>query len=214
MIRLSRRPLCLFCCALMLVPFAGCKRRAAARAAAGAEVRPLQLTLHTRADVYALDLGGKTPHEYRDELTALARALVDQGGQFYREGRRLPPAPRVDLELEIHNNTDHDMDLFLGGDDGLRLELVGPGALPVEGPGPEFVLPAAERPVPRHVTLAPGQTLVEPFTRLETSHPSRLQRVYWTQAGAYVLRAVWRLPGPAGPMLLVSNPVRVTVHER
>jgi hypothetical protein len=78
---------------------------------------PLELKVVAKKDTYILDLGGKTPVEYRQLLAEAAKTAS------------LPPAPAVDLVVELRNSGDKGLQVWIGGDDNEPvLCLVGEGA--------------------------------------------------------------------------------------
>jgi hypothetical protein len=216
MTTLPRRPVLLLSLALLLAAPAGCAPRKVVTVST-AEVSPLRLTLHARTDVYALDLGGRAPHEYRAELDAGARDFMLRGPGFVPGGHTLKPAPPVDLELEIRNNSPRDVEFDLGGADQLTLNMFGPELVRIDGPRHAALGPCREPPpLPKHVRLAPGESYFEPVTQLEAPHPVHLCRWYWLRPGKYTVEATWHLPGPGlpnGGSVLQSNPVTLTVRE-
>jgi hypothetical protein len=210
MTTLPRRPVLLLSLALLLAAPAGCAPRRVMEMPT-AELAPLQLTLHARADVYALDLGGRAPHEYRAELDAGARDFMLRGPGFVRGGNTLKPAPQVDLELELRNTSPRDVEFDVGGGaDQLTLNVSGPELVRIDGPRHAAFGPGREPPLPKRVRLAPGESYFEPVTQLEAPHPIHLCRWYWTRPGEYTVAATWHLPG--GPVLQ-SNPVTLTIRE-
>jgi hypothetical protein len=157
---------------------------------------PLEAKLVVKKDTYTLDLGGKTPEQYRDAA------------------KKMPPKVDVDLVLELKNTSDKDIKIWIVGDlrdekhqDGgdyvtLKLDLQGPGA--VNGPVHE-VHKTPFTPPPTVHAIAPGKTWELPITTLSygthgVAHFSS-QRSCWTQAGGYTLTATFKTavsPKPDG----------------
>ena len=171
---------------------------------------PLEARLVARKDTYTLDLGGKTPEEFRK--------LV--------ESRHYPAAPEVDLVLEFHNTGDQEIKFLVGGhnpDIPVQLRLDGPGAMNVTlpaGPGSK----SQSRP-PEQVSLAPGKSHALPFGRLWTSNAGHEGcACYWTQPGEFTLVATYQtgvFPPPKdakpwnkefGTVTLTSSPVKLKVE--
>jgi hypothetical protein len=170
---------------------------------------PLQARLIAKKDTYVLDLGGKTPKEFR-------KLRKDP----------FPPAPAVHLELEFRNRGDKDLTFLVGGtnpDVPLLLKLDGPGAV-------NLVLPALDAGMvsqpPQQVTLAPGKTHTLPITRLMTSRIGREGTAsYWTEPGDYTLTATYKTaisPVPKGtkdngkgfgPVTVISAAVKLKVVD-
>ncbi len=110
----------------------------------------LDLLLLAHQTEYVLDLGGKSPAEFR-QLVLDLESKIQAGKPVFIESFPAPPA--VDLQVEILNRSDREVELWLGGDDSaLTLELTGPGALNVANAGPftANVVPS------ERVVLAPG----------------------------------------------------------
>jgi RNA polymerase sigma factor (sigma-70 family) len=146
---------------------------------------PLEARLVAKKDTYALDLGGKTPEEFRKGIENV-----------------YPATPVVDLELEFRNSGDKEFTFVVGGsnpDIPLLLKLEGPGAVNV-------TLPAQNAPIARapftQVTLAPGKTHTLPITSLMTKRLGRDGTAsYWLEPGDYTLTATYKTavsPAPAG----------------
>src|SRR5262245_37788466 len=107
---------------------------------------PLEARLVVKKDSYVLDLGGMSPDEFRKLLQPFPAP---------------PPAPKVDLVLELRNTGDKPLKFWKGN---LHLDLKGPGAV--------AVLPRAiARPSnqgfpdrPPEVQLEPGKSHALPIT--------------------------------------------------
>ena len=126
---------------------------------------PLEATLSSTQDTYALDLGGKTPEEF-------ARQVKLDG---------LPPSPKVDLLLSLRNTGDKK--LAFHPDVTFSLYVVGPGAMNhPEYPYQTGYLPDGERP--KDVTLAPGETYTLPIRSLDLGYG---RQSYWVLPGDYTL---------------------------
>jgi RNA polymerase sigma factor (sigma-70 family) len=170
---------------------------------------PLQAKLVAKKATYTLDLGGKTPEEFR-------KLLKDS----------YPPAPAVDLELEFRNTGDKAITFLVGGfnpDVPLLLQLDGPGAVNKIIRAVQVDSPSIP---PKQVTLAPGKTHTIPIKSLITAYLDREGTAsYWTEVGEYTLTATYKTavsPVPAGvkdsggfgPVTVVSAPVRLKVVEK
>jgi hypothetical protein len=157
---------------------------------------PLAAKLVVKKEAYALDLGGKTPEQYRDDA------------------KKTPPKVDVDLVLELKNTSDKEIKIWIVGDlrteksqaggDYVTLELVlqGPGALNV--PGVEIAKTPATPP-PTVQAIAPGKTWSLPVTSLcYGTHGVALHRTNrscWTEPGDYTLTATFKTavsPKPEG----------------
>jgi hypothetical protein len=171
---------------------------------------PLEARLIAKKDTYVLDLGGKTPQEFRKLLKGLK-----------------VPAPAVDLELEFRNSGDKDLTFLVGGfapDIPLLLKLEGPGAVNVALRA--LFVRIASKP-PQKVTLAPGKTRTLPIKSLMTARLNREGSAsYWTEPGAYTLIATYKTavsPVPKGAkdngqgfgsVTVTSAPVKLKVVQK
>ena len=211
MIILLRRSLLLLFGTATLGTFAGCKPPATQMPAAR---RPLEMTLHARTTVYALDLHEQSTEEYRTGLSRKAELFRQKGRGFFEDGGTLPPAPVVDLELEIRNTTSTTIQFFVGGSsDRLFFEILGPDVIRVAGPPRQPPPLNWERPS-TVVTLAAGESYFEMIASLESVQPFSFYRDYWTRPGEYLIRVSRVLPNsemaPGGPILACAPvPVRV-----
>lgn len=166
----------------------------------------LELRLTGRQTTYKLDLGGRTPAEFRQHIEQLQEHLK---GSRLRGTPTFPDPPVVDLQLEIHNRGSQDTVIWWGGSDwGLFLELVGPGALCVSTGQPVVAMWTASSPI----TLPAGGQHVLPLGQLEYGC---FENCYWTEPGRYTLTARLQLgaevQGTTGPVL-VSNPIILEVQ--
>ena len=171
---------------------------------------PLEARLIAKKDTYVLDLGGKTPEEFR-------KLLKDP----------YPPTPAVDLELEFRNSGDKDLTFLVGGtapDVPLLLKLDGPGAVNI--PLQALLVGIPSTP-PEKVTLPPGKTHTLPIKGLMTNRLNRDGTAsYWTEPGDYTLVATYKTavsPVPKGakddgngfgPVTVISAPVKLKVVQK
>jgi RNA polymerase sigma factor (sigma-70 family) len=149
---------------------------------------PLEARLVTKKDSYVLDLGGKTPEEFRKGIKDI--------------NNRYPATPAVDLELEFRNSGDKEFTFLVGGsypDIPLLLKLEGPGAVNVTMAG--LSAPIA-RGMFTQVKLAPGKTYTLPIKSLMTNRLGRDGTAsYWLEPGDYTLTATYQTgvsPAPPG----------------
>jgi hypothetical protein len=98
---------------------------------------------------------------------------------------RYPPAPEVDLVLEINNLSKEELHFTVAGDDArLLLDLQGPGAVSKQiRKGYGMVAHKNQR-----VAVGPGKTYQYPIKRLTYSDRDT-NACYWTKAGDYTLAA-------------------------
>jgi hypothetical protein len=167
----------------------------------------LELRLLARKDTYPLDLHGKTPQQFRK--------LLDEIAADARKGKPrddVPPAPAVEVVLDIHNTSDREVEIWLGGDDtALTLELKGPGAAST----PYVVYVTADLRGSRPYKLPAGAHISRLIRTLEDGFRGTGHRWYWTEPGDYTLTATCELGSPsmkkgAGPVL-TSAPLRLRV---
>jgi hypothetical protein len=168
----------------------------------------LELRLLARKDAYPLDLHGKSPPQFRKLLEDIA-ADAKKG----KPRDDVPPAPAVEVVLEIRNTSDHEVEIWLGGDDtALTLELKGPGAASTS----YVVYVTADLRGSRPFKLPPGGHISRLVRTLEDGFRGVGRRWYWTEAGDYTLTATYELGSPslkkgAGPVLTSAPlPLKVT----
>jgi hypothetical protein len=166
------------------------------KAKADPPTAPLEAKLVAKKDTYTLDLGGKTPEQYRDEV------------------QKKPPIVKVELVLELKNTGDKEITIWIADDYGkeerqqggdyvtLQLDLKGPGAVSA------LVKQQSTKPLtppPRTHKIAPGKIYSLPITTLNygTHGVATYQgyRACWTEAGKYTLTATFKTavsPPPEG----------------
>jgi RNA polymerase sigma factor (sigma-70 family) len=172
----------------------------------------LEARLVAKKDTYTLDLGGKTPEEFRKLL---------HDGPY-------PASPEVDLVLELHNTGDKEIKFLVGGrnpDIPLLLQLHGHGAVNVKLPALAAGVQSAN---PEQVTLAPGKSYTLAIKSLRTSSVGRDGSAsWWTGPGEYKLiatyeTAVWPAPKDAkashwdktfGTVTLTTGTLKLKVVE-
>ncbi len=173
---------------------------------------PLQAVLAAKKATYKLDLGGKSADEFKKAL----KAAEDSGAY--------PPAPAVDLVLELRNTSDKDIEVWVSGDPTqLMLELKGPGAVNVPLKRIAFTL---EFRLPKAMTLAAGKGHKIEIKGLSYGHRGASHRSYWTEPGEYTLTASFKsavAPAPKGAkdagdgfgtVTVTSAPVKIKVEEK
>jgi hypothetical protein len=168
----------------------------------------LELRLLARKDTYALDLHGKSPQQFRK--------LLDEIAADARKGKPrddVPPAPAVEVVLDIRNTSDHEVEIWLGGDDtSLTLELKGSGAASTS----YVVYVTADLRGSRPFKLPPGGHISRLVRTLEDGFRGVGHRWYWTEPGDYTLTATCELGSPSlkkgvGPVLTSAPlPLKVT----
>src|SRR5262249_42869933 len=138
---------------------------------------PLEVRLVAKKGTYTLDLGGKTPEQFRKLL---------------HDGPR-PASPEVDLVLEFRNTGDKEIKFLVGGanpDIPLLLQLHGHGAVNVSLPALMSDTPIVP---PESVSLAPGKSYALPIKSLMTKNLGRDGSAsYWTEPGEYKLIATYQ----------------------
>jgi Tol biopolymer transport system component len=182
-------------------------------AARQAQQSPLEARLVAGKATYALDLGGKTPEQYRKQ--------IEDG----KPTRTFPPSPAVALALEFRNTADHAV-TFLIGPDGSEpiLRLEGKGAVNVSL---GFNVSGRRSRPPMEVKLAPKETYRWPIKSLTSlSFTQEQWQAYWTEPGEYTLTATCHTavsPAPKGTkdqgngfgrVVITSAPLKLTVTEK
>jgi hypothetical protein len=167
----------------------------------------LEARLVVKKDQYTLDLGGKTADDYKRLLKPFPPP---------------PPAPKVDLVLELRNTGDKEIRIWVGN---LELELKGPGAVTVI---PQAIAKPSDQgfpPKPQEVKLEPGKSHTIPITSLDNGNVYKPQRAYWTEPGEYTLTVRYQTaasPAPKGAkeirdgfggVVLISAPVKLKVDK-
>ncbi len=167
---------------------------------------PVQATLTSNKASYKLDLGGKTADD--------VRKMVEAGAY--------PPAPAVDLSLELKNTGSRDLLIRMGGTTNvIDLDLQGPDALTVELKGritPKFII------APKTITLEPGKSQTVSISSLAFGFKG-LHNAYWLAPGKYTLTASYKTtvsPAPAaatpadegfGAVTITSAPLTISVEQ-
>jgi hypothetical protein len=141
-------------------------------------------TLH-----YRLDLGGVSPAAFR-------RRLQEAEGTD-----RLPPPPKVDLTLALHNRSARSVEIQVGAEESeLTLDLRGPGAVTVRTRDP-LGQPFLTR---QRVRVEPGGSFFLPLPRLVFGAPGNVRYAYWTEPGHYTLTITYRAVVTPSPRQAVS----------
>jgi hypothetical protein len=173
---------------------------------------PVEAKLLAKKSTYPLDLGGKTADEFRQAIKDAATA------------GRYPPAPVVDLVLELRNTGDKELQIWVSGDPvRLMLDLKGKGALNETLKGiafPQiFYMPKAR-------TLAPGKSIEIPIKSLQYGMRGLANRSYWLEPGDYTLTATYSTgvsPAPKGSapamngfgkVALTTGPLKLKVEGK
>jgi hypothetical protein len=172
---------------------------------------PVEAVLKVKKATYALDLGGKGGDEFKKLIAA-----GDDTGVY-------PPAPAVDLALELKNTGEKDIRLRVEGTQNvLDLDLQGPGAVTAalkRQITPKLIVAS------KTITLEPGKSYEIPITSLSFGFKGD-HRAYWTEAGKYTLAASYKTalsPVPAGgkdggdgfaPLTVTSAPAAIAVEAK
>jgi RNA polymerase sigma factor (sigma-70 family) len=185
---------------------------------------PLEATVKINKATYTLDLGGKTPAEFRKWVEA-TRLIAEAPEKLVEP----PPPPAVDLILTVRNTSDKDVEVRISGD-GVKvsLELKGPGALTKKL---DRIYPLDLR-LGEHRTLGPGKShsfpitsLAYGFRSLSEGFPGASHLAYWTAPGEYTLTVSLQteiLPAPKGArqgyqkfgvVTLTAAPVKLRVKK-
>jgi hypothetical protein len=172
---------------------------------------PIKAKLIAKKTAHTLDLGGKTAEDYKKAL---------------KEGEKsgkLPPAPAVELELELTNTSAKDVAIYTTGDPVMvEFVLKGPGAVTLK----PLLAVTREFRVPRSMTLAAGKTYSIKLNSLRAGFRGISELSYWTEPGEYTLSANFRTginPAPEGTkaddkgfgeVTLKSEPVTIKVEKK
>lgn len=189
-------------------------KKADAKPKAEPEGTPLELSVTGKTAKYTLDTGGMSAADYKKVVEDAAKA---------KGKAKLPPAPAVDLAVEVKNTSDKAVKVWDKGDPVvLTLELKGKGAVNADRFGPmtlEFRIPSA-------VEIGAGKTHSIPVKSLMSGMRGMTKVAYWTEAGEYEVVATLRTgmsPAPKGAkegmdgfgvVTLTSAPLKVMVEEK
>jgi hypothetical protein len=172
---------------------------------------PLKAKLVAKNDTYKIDLDGKTGEEFRKVLTEAEKA------------GKAPPAPMVDLVLELTNTSDQEVKFWTDGDPvEVQLDLKGPehGAVTI---APKMAFTTDFR-IPKVMSLASGKTYEIPIKSLQHGFRGISKSSYWTEPGDYSLTARYVTaisPAPKGTkeaekgfgsVTLVAAPIKIHVQ--
>jgi hypothetical protein len=167
----------------------------------------LAVVLTSKQASYTLDFGDKTAEEYRKSIDA---------GNY-------PPAPLVDLSLELRNTGSKDLQVRMGGTTNvIDFDLQGPDALSVELKGriTNRLIVA-----PKTITLESGKSQTIPITSLSYGFKGS-HNAYWLKPGKYTLKASYQTtvaPAPKdatpadegfGAVTITSAPLTITVEGK
>jgi hypothetical protein len=158
----------------------------------------------------------EVPPQQRVERGFRLTLPQDQRGAAYeaelrrwqREGK-LPPPPAFGLELKLSNHSSRPLDVQLGDDTELRLDVQGPSVLRLPAPAgakANFLQPQSWR------TLAPGQERSLLLERLIDGSRRRLEYIYLTEPGDYTLTIHLRALVNREPTWVTSGVLRLKVE--
>ena len=171
---------------------------ATAPAAGPTDANGLSATLVVNKDTYALD-PTQSGKDFRDRIDAMRKT-----------GSRPPAPPQVDLVLRLHNTTDKDLTISVGGDDSnISLKLDGPGAISILPNMPMTM----EFRIGKPLAIPAGKTADIKLTSLMNGMRGTTEYNYWTEPGAYTLTATLTYPNARGDAQtkVASAPAKVTV---
>jgi len=169
---------------------------------------PLVLKIVAKKTTYAWDGGGKTPAEFKKHLEEVAAAI--KAGKD--PNVKWPPAPPVELTLQITNTGKEDVTVYVGGDPNVfTLELKGPGVFTLSPP----LAFTADFRLPRGMKLEPGKSYEIPLKSLTDGFRGASRLVYWTEPGDYTLSATYQLADAGGEKgaVLKSQPIKLKVEK-
>jgi hypothetical protein len=161
---------------------------------------PLQAILKANKATYKVDLAGKSAEEVGKQIKD-----ADQPEHY-------PPAPEVDLTLELKNTGDKEILIWIGGDTTrLGLDLKGKNAINAEIKGQAVT---QELRQPQAIRLGPGKGHKIEIKKLSYGHRGASHRSFWLEPGDYTLTARYLTglsPAPKGSEDLGDGFGRVTV---
>jgi hypothetical protein len=170
---------------------------------------PVQAILTAKKTTYKLDLGGKSADQFK-------KAVKEAEGKY-------PPAPTIEMVLELKNTSDKDVEVWIAGDETkIMLELKGKGAINAELKGIAFT--ADIRP-PKPTTIQAGKRHKIEIKSLSYGFRGASNRSYWTEAGDYTLTAHFvtatspavkgakKAEGDFGFVTLTSAPLKIKVTK-
>src|SRR5262245_44599214 len=161
---------------------------------------PLQAILKANKATYKLDPTGKSAEEVSKQIKD-----ADQPEHY-------PPAPDVDLTLELRNTGDKEIQIWIGGDTTrLGLHLKGKNAINTEIKGQAVTQEIRQ---PQAITLGPGKSHKIEIKKLSYGHRGASHRSFWLEPGEYTLTATYLTglsPAPKGSEDLGDGFGRVTV---
>jgi hypothetical protein len=129
--------------------------------------------------------------------------------QAARAGK-LPTPPAVPLSLTLKNSGPRPVTVRLGDAvEELELDVRGEGV--VRLPAARVAAPEVLRA--RTFVLAPGEQYVFPIERLIAGARGRLEYIYLTEPGKYVLTARWRVTVSGQVVTVLSEPMPIIVEE-
>jgi hypothetical protein len=171
---------------------------------------PVQAILTAKKTTYKLDLGGKTADEFK-------KMVKEASGKY-------PPAPTVEITLELKNTSDKDVTMWIGGDaTKIMLELKGKGAINETLKG---IAVTREFRLPKPMKLAAGKSHKIEIKSLDYGFRGVSNRSYWTEAGDYTLTATFhtaispapegakKAEGDFGMVTLTSTPLKIKVEDK
>jgi hypothetical protein len=171
---------------------------------------PVELSI-TGKTAYPLDLGGKTPEQFKK--------MIEDAGN---DAAKLPKRPALELKLVIKNTGDKPVTVWTKGDPVvIGLKLKGDGAVTAKPQG----IFTQEFRAPEGVEIAPGKTAEIPLKELAGGFRTRSEFAYWTKPGEYELTATLKTGvtppsrslapgGGAGEVTLTSAAVKIKIEAK
>jgi len=179
---------------------------------------PPEFALLVRGEKIDVEVEMKTPANLAKDAAAVvviqkpARAvdLKSELMQAERDGK-LPLATAAPLELTLVNNSDQSVEIKLGDANAkLSYEISGQGVL-------RFAAPKAELPAPlraQTLQMEPGKSLVFHIDRLVAGSPGKLENLYLTQPGEFMLTPNLRLTADGHAVTVKGETVRIKVEHQ
>jgi hypothetical protein len=172
---------------------------------------PVELRLTTKASPLKVEVDAQSLENLRKALKA-----GEKSGSA-------PPAQAVEVTVELVNNSDKDVEVWVSGDPTrLDLDLKGEGAVSVVAQ--KFFTRVFMLPIPKK--LAAGKSYTWTLKSLQYGKRNVEKRAYFTQGGEYTLTASFTTainPAPEGTkadkngfgrITLTSEPIKIKVETK
>jgi Putative zinc-finger len=158
------------------------------------------------------------PRNAKDPEAVAVMALAERDGVALRRellqaqrGGKLPLPPAVALELVLVNTGKHAVEVRLGDAAAhLSLELAGDGVLRIAAPDADTPEPLREQTL----QLEPGKELILRIDRLVAGSPGKLEYIYLTEPGEFMLTPRLQLTAAGLPATVTGKAKRIQVGNQ